>query len=301
MTGAPPPDEPPTLTADEPPTLTADDIGVAAVTESPLSAEQAWRVAALLDRDDEPSSLAEGDALPLLWHWAFFAPVVPTTRLGADGHPRLAEGGPTSGLPRRMWAGGRVTMDGALVVGRPATRRSEVVSAERKTGRSGDLLVVTARHRIEQDGRVLLTEEQDLVYRAHPAPAPGATVAEAPAGEVRPDAPDGGWADTYVAGPLTLFRYSAATWNSHRIHYDRPYAMTEEGYPGLVVHGPLTATLLVESARRRGVAGRSFSFRAAAPLFAEIPFTLVGRPDGEGTELTAVRNDGTVAMTARLD
>ena len=281
--------------------LRAEDIGAAAISTSTIPAEQARRVAAVLDG---PGDLTDGDTLPLLWHWAFFTPAVPTGGLGSDGHPALSADGPTAGLPRRMWAGGRITSEGGLVIGRPATRYSEVVSAVPKSGRSGRLLVVTARHRIEQDSRVVISEEQDLVYRTHPTePAEGMEAAgpeAAPAGDHRPPAPDGGWADPYVAGPVTLFRYSAVTFNSHRIHYDQPYARAQEGYPGLVVHGPLTATLLAESAMRRGATGRSFEFRASAPLFAGIAFTLVGRPAEAGTELSAVRNDGAVAMTAQL-
>jgi 3-methylfumaryl-CoA hydratase len=141
----------------------------------------------------------------------------------------------------------------------------------------------------------VLTEEQDLVYLAK-SEAPTAE----PTGDERPPAPAGGWADEVRVDPATLFRFSAVTFNSHRIHYDLPYSMTEEGYPALVVHGPLTALLLAESARRRGRAGSTFSFRAASPLFATSPFTLVGIPDDDGVELQAVRNDGAVSMTARL-
>ncbi len=281
--------------------LTANDIGVAATTMSEVSAEHAWRVASVLDADDD---LTDGRPLPLLWHWAFFTPPVPTAELGLDGHPSLPGDGPTAGLPRRMWAGGRIRTEAPLLVGRPAIRRSEVVSAERKSGRSGDLLVVTARHRVEQDGRTVLTEEQDLIYRQPPStPMPMPVPDPSMGADERGSAAAGGWSERFVADPVTLFRYSAVTFNSHRIHYDPAYAIEEEGYPGLVVHGPLTATLLAESARRRGrsaMAPASFEFRAAAPLFGGVPFTLIGRPDGTGVGLTAVRNDSTVAMTARL-
>lgn len=272
--------------------LSADDVGVAPVTTSELSAEHARRVAAVLGTDDD---LTDGSPLPLLWHWAFFAPAVPTAGLGPDGHPRMSPGGPTADLPRRMWAGGRVRAHEALLVGTPATRRSRVAQAERKSGRSGDLLVVTVEHQIEQVDRVVITEEQDLVYRS----ASGAPV-DAPTGDQQPDVPAGGWSDRVTMDPVTLFRFSAITFNSHRIHYDLPYATAEEGYPALVVHGPLTAMLLAGSSRRRDRPGASFEFRASAPVFAGIPFSLVGQPDDEWIELRAVRNDGAVAMTARL-
>ena len=273
--------------------LTAEDIGAAAVATAEISAEHAGKVAAVLDADDD---LSAGAQLPLLWHWAFFTPVAPTAGLGHDGHPRLPVQGPTADLPRRMWAGGRVQMHFPLVVGGTATRRSRVVSAERKSGRSGDLLVVTAAHEIFQDGRVAITEEQDLIYRT----ASGSPI-EAPVGAHRPETPGGGWNDEVTVGAVTLFRFSSVTFNSHRIHYDLPYATVEEGYPGLVVHGPLTAILLAESARRRNRPGSSYSFRASAPLFADTPFTLLGQPDeGAGVSLQAVRNDGATAMTATL-
>jgi 3-methylfumaryl-CoA hydratase len=274
--------------------LNADDIGVAATTASEMSVEHAHRVAAVLDAEVE---LVPGSPLPLLWHWAFFAPAVPTSRLGDDGHPSLPTDGPTADLPRRMWAGGRLQSHAPLLLGEPAVRRSRVVGAERKSGRSGDLLVVTAAHEVAQGDRIVLTEEQDLIYRAAAAPAR----IEAPEGDVRPDVPDAGWRDDVAIGPAQLFRYSAVTFNSHRIHYDGSYATQVEGYPGLVVHGPLTATLLAESARRRGRSAGSFSFRASAPLFGGLRFSLMGTPDGDGgTELRAVRNDGAVSMTARL-
>ncbi|MGQ0433290.1 MAG: acyl-CoA dehydrogenase [Microthrixaceae bacterium] len=272
--------------------LSADDVGVAAITTSELSAEHARRVAAVLDADDD---LTDGSPLPLLWHWAFFALAVSTAGLGPDGHPRMSPGGHTADLPRRMWVGGRVSARTALVVGTSATRRSRVVRAERKSGRSGDLLVVTVEHQIEQGDQIVVSEEQDLVYRG----ASGTPV-DAPTGDHQPDVRAGGWSDGVTMDPVTLFRFSAITFNSHRIHYDLPYATAQEAYPALVVHGPLTAILLADSSRRRGRPGASFEFRASAPLFAGIPFSLVGQPDDEGTELRAERNDGTVAMTARL-
>ena len=267
--------------------LTAEDIGAAAARYCEMSAEHAQKVAAVLDADDE---LSNESALPLLWHWAFFTPAVPTAALGPDGHPPLPADGPTADLPRRMWAGGRVQQHAPLILGQPATRRSSITSAERKSGRSGDLLVVTARHEIEQSGHVVLTEEQDLIYRSVSALA-----VESPVGDERPQAPESGWADRVNADSVLLFRYSAVTFNSHRIHYDEHFVTADEGYPGLLVHGPLTATLLAESARRRGLAGTSFSYRASAPLFAGTPFTLIGDHADSGVSIKAIRNDGTVA------
>lgn len=271
--------------------LTTEDVGVAAVTSTELSVEHGRRLAAVLD---EGIDIKDGTELPLLWHWVYFAPPVATSDLGHDGHPRMAPGGPTADLPRRMWAGGNVRQHAPLVFGRPATRRSRVAKADRKSGKSGDLLVVTVEHEIEQDGRVAIVEAQNLVYLA----ASSAQVpAPVPSGEV-PAAPDGGWADVVTMDPVRLFRFSALTFNSHRIHYDLPYATGEEGYPGLVVHGPLTAILLSGSARQRLGVGAGFEFRATAPLFAGAPFTLVGTPGEGSVALEAVRVDGTTSMTA---
>lgn len=267
------------------------DVGFPTPVSDMLSAEHARRIAVALDRDDDVDA---GCALPLLWHWAFFTPTAPTATLGSDGHPTMEKAWPTVDLPRRMWAGGRIHTHGDLVIGQRATRRSRLLRSERKTGRTGELLVVTVVHEIDQSDRLVLTEEQDLVYRGRT----GALVTPE-VGEHVP-VPIGGWCDDVMMSSVTLFRYSAVTFNGHRIHYDHPYATSAEGYPGLVVQGPLTATVLAGSAIRRDRTGATFEFRATAPLFAETRFTLVGEPNGDATELRAIRNDGVVAMTARL-
>ncbi len=272
--------------------LEPTDFGIPEVTELPLHTDHARKVAAVLD---SPSDLQDGDPLPVLWHWAFGTPTTPTRALGPDGHPEIPPGGPTEGLPRRMWAGGRVQVLGTLRLGTRPTRTSSILRADRKQARSGDLLVVTVEHRLTYDRRTLLIEEQDLVYRAQGAPIP------APAGTHREYAPENGWAENLVRTPVDLFRFSAITFNSHRIHYDPAYATEVEGYPALVVHGPLSAMTLAESVRAHtGRELTSFSFRATAPLFVNVPFTLVGAPsDGEGElALKMVRNDGQTAMTA---
>jgi hydroxyacyl-ACP dehydratase HTD2-like protein with hotdog domain len=268
------------------------DVGAAPVTTSDLSPFHAQRVAAALDAGED---LAAGDPLPFLWHWAFFAPARPTSSLGPDGHPLLPEGGPTAGLSRRMWVGGLVRQHRPLVLGAPAVRQSTVTGVEQKGGGSGELLVVTLEHEIHQGATLAISERQDLIYRpAATTPVP------APAGDESVEVSEAGWSEPRTIGPVTLFRFSAVTFNSHRIHYDEPYARQEEGYPALVVHGPLTAVLLAGSARAHGADGTNFEYRATAPLFAAFPFSVVGEPDATGTDLRAVRNDGTVAMRARL-
>jgi 3-methylfumaryl-CoA hydratase len=192
-----------------------------------------------------------------------------------------------------MWAGGHVATRLPLIIGTPALRRTSVLAAERKTGRSGELLVVRFGHTYLQHRRTTIVERQDVVYMA-----PGPPVPE-PVGDHAEPAPPGGWADRISPGPVTLFRFSAVTFNAHRIHYDAGYARTVEGYPGLVVHGPLTAMLLAGSVpRHTGREPEEFSFRAVAPLFADLPCTLTGAPKGPELELTAVRNDGRTAMRA---
>jgi 3-methylfumaryl-CoA hydratase len=263
------------------------DLGMADTTVSVLPIEHAQRLAAFLDSDQ---LVRPGDALPILWHWVFFTPTTKSSEIGSDGHARLPTAGPTAGLPKRMWAGGRVTVSGPLRTDIDAVRRTRVSTAVRKPGRSGDLLVVTLEHEIEQDGRVVVTEQQDLIYRA------GGSIVAAPVPGEMPGAPAGGWAEDYIMDPVRLFRFSALTFNSHRIHFDSGYAAEEEGYPGLVVHGPLTALLLADAGRRHGGPIRSFSFRATAPHFANAPFRLLGTHAGAKAELQAIRCDGTVAM-----
>ncbi|WP_114966513.1 FAS1-like dehydratase domain-containing protein [Alkalilacustris brevis] len=195
-------------------------------------------------------------------HQVYFWTPAPAEALGTDGHPRVGGAGviPDMGLPRRMWAGGRLEFHAPLLPGQPAEKHSQLVAAREKTGRSGRLGLVTLRHEIRQAGTLCVTEEQDLVYRepAHPdAPAP-----------VPPKAPENAEETREVAFTSTmLFRYSALTFNGHRIHYDADYARKAEGYAGLVVHGPLLAQLLILMAEEALGGLRRFSFRATAPLF----------------------------------
>jgi 3-methylfumaryl-CoA hydratase len=238
--------------------------------------------------------------LPLLWHWVYLLDRPPQAVLGRDGHP--ARGGmpapPGPGL-RRMFAGGRVSRPGPLRTGAQATRRTWQASAARKQGRSGPLHFVTVRTEISQGGQVVLTEEQDLVYR-EPAPAPSAPApsapepaAPAPAAPASPPAGDRDW--PVEVNPVLLFRFSALTYNAHRIHYDRDYARGE-GYPDLVVHGPLQALLMAELARP-GLPDRcEYSYRLVAPLFDGQGLVVAAAADGDAVRV-AVR-DATGRTTA---
>ena len=188
--------------------------------------------------------LEHGAGLPLLWHWVYLLDRPAQADLGQDGHPA---GGPIASCPgrRRMWAGGRVRASGPLRCGEPATKRTRLQSVQEKQGRSGPLTFIVVEHQILQRGRVVIDERQDIVYldaasRAGQPPAPSG------AGRVLPPA-DSEWA--IEVSPTLLFRFSALTYNAHRIHYDRDYAREVEGYPGLLTHGPLQALAMAEAAR----------------------------------------------------
>jgi 3-methylfumaryl-CoA hydratase len=256
-----------------------------------LSVEPLQRLAATLDYHDP--ELTTPIEVPPLWHWVYFLPHHATAELGPDGH--AARGGflPPVPLPRRMWAGGRITFHRPLAVGESAERVSTVTSVEAKQGRSGALVFVTLRHAISSAGELALVEEQDLVYReVTPGVAALAVPAAAPTDETH--------CERRVADDPLLFRYSALTFNSHRIHYDRRYVTEVEGYPGLIVHGPLIATLLVHQVRvaRPGVRLASFEFRAERPIFDGTPFDLCARNEGECVALWARDASGAVAMRA---
>ena len=247
-----------------------------------------------LDRNDPPQP---GEPLPPCWHWLNFSPSARQSELGLDGHP--ARGGflPPVPLPRRMWAAGRLAYHQPIRVGETITRVSEVSDVTYKEGKTGRLVFVLVKHEISCGGGLAVSEEQDLVYRD--PPNPGATPPSQPAPS------DHDWSRTIRPDPVMLFRYSALTFNGHRIHYDRPYATEEEGYPGLVVQGPLTATLLLELVRRERPESpvARCTFRGVRPLFDTAPFTTVGAlsPDGLGAKLWAADGDGALAMSASVE
>lgn len=252
-------------------------------------------LAATLDRQD--ADPAAGSALPPLWHWLYFLPRAPQHEIGADGHPRLGGFLPPVPLPRRMWAGSRLQWHAPVRVEDALQRTTRIASVTHKAGRTGDLMFVVLRHEIASAGVLAITEEQDLVYRA--PPQPGDPV---PPPQRAPET--AAWSREIVPDPVLLFRYSALTFNGHRIHYDRPYATEVEGYPGLVVHGPLLATLLVDLARRERPDARvtAFSFKAVRPTFDLHPFRVCGQPsaDGSGAKLWVQDREGWLAMQADI-
>jgi 3-methylfumaryl-CoA hydratase len=228
----------------------------------------------------DPEPLAAGADLPLLHHWLYFWNVQPPAGLGIDGHP--AKGGflPDVPLPRRMWAGGRLRFHAPLILGEAVSRQSTIRKVETKSGRSGDLVFVTVEHQLTGSRGLAITEEQDIVYR-EPAPAAAGPVAR---DEAAP--PTAAWRRAIDPTPVLLFRYSALTMNSHRIHYDRPYALDEEDYPALVVQGPLQATLLADLAvRNLGGPLATFDFRGMAPAFDGMMLHACGEAADSGASL----------------
>jgi 3-methylfumaryl-CoA hydratase len=254
-----------------------------------ISPDWCMRMQHSLDRTEE---LSVGDPLPPLWHFTLHLGSVPLSGLGRDGHPKRGGFLPPVALPRRMWAGGHCTFHGDILIGDTVTKTSTIDDVVMKTGRTGDLCFVTVRHELAAGGEARIVEEQDLVYREHPT-------ADAPKPEPKPAPLEADWERTIEPSSVMLFRYSALTFNGHRIHYDRDYARDVEGYAGLVFHGPLTATLLADLALAEG--GRplaTFSFRAMAPLFDTEPFTIAGSPTEDGAEFWARTPTGGLAMRA---
>lgn len=254
-----------------------------------VSVWPALALAAALDLDLVP---AVGDALAPVWHWLYFLPTYKASELGYDGHARLGGFLPPIPLPRRMWAGGRLVFERALRIGENATRDSRIDDISFKTGRSGSLAFVLVRHTIRGDQGARIIEEHDIVYRAAPvegAPPPQPQTAPAQSQWSREIEPD----------PVLLFRYSALTFNGHRIHYDREFCQ-QEGYPGLVVHGPLIATLLLDLLRRNAPDNPvgAFAFKAVSPLFDIDRFSLHGRVDDVHARLWALNHRGELAMQA---
>ncbi len=252
------------------------------ITAAPLAA-----LSALLDRDDPPPQ--PGDAAPPLAHWLYFLPLDRQSQLGPDGHALRGGFLPPVALPRRMWAGSRLAFARPLRVGSEVTRVSTITNVAVKEGRSGTLVFVTVRHELSDARGPVLSDEHDIVYRGEsagggaPLPAPRG---EAWCREIRPD-------------PVLLFRYSAVTFNGHRIHYDRPYVTRVEGYPGLVVHGPLIATLLVDLLRRNrpDTVLKSYRFRALRPLFDTAPFSVCGLAEEAGSRARLWSRDAEGAIT----
>lgn len=269
-------------------------IGKTEVRRDVIAPFPANALAATLNRDDPVYEV--GSDLPPLWHWLHFLQIFKLNEAGYDGHPALGGFLPPVPLPRRMWAGSRLRFLTLLKVGEAVTKTSTVVRVDHKAGRSGDLVFVTVRH-VYGDARI--EEEHDIVYRDAPAPDAPAPDMPAVVPVAAPDASD--FAREVVPDPVLLFRYSALTFNGHRIHYDQPFCTGTEGYPGLVVHGPLLATLLLDLLRRQlpDAVVTDFTFRAMVPVFDTAPFSVHGAAFEGGYRLWVRRADGALAMDAR--
>lgn len=250
--------------------------------------------AAMMDLDQGP--MVPGNPLPPLWHWFYFLPLAQRSQIDVDGHPKRGGFFPPVTLPRRMFAGARTTFIKPLTIGEPAVREGEILNVTEKSGKAGQLVFVTVRYRHIQGGEARIEEEQDIVYKEPGSPIPAPAVLDS-----LPEVP-GAWVQDVRPDTVLLFRFSALTFNAHRIHYDRPYALQEEGYPGLVVHGPLTAMMLAWMTQEKS--GRpiaKFTFQGRAPLFDRFPFRLIGRPQGDTVALEAHGPDDKITMVASAE
>ena len=253
----------------------------------------AWPIAALSAAlDYEAAEPAPGDAVPPGWHWLYFLEAARAGELGDDGHPRRGGFLPPVSLPRRMWAGGRIEFRRPLRIGDRARRDSTILKVERKAGRSGELVFVTVRHEVTANGSVAVSEEHDIVYREAAQPGENPVAG-------KPAPAKAAWQHALTADPVLLFRYSALPFNGHRIHYDLDYVRREEHYPGLIVHGPLQTTLLLELCRHHAPRPvRRLTYRALHPIFHTERFTVNGNPaaDGATAELWTASAAGHIAM-----
>jgi 3-methylfumaryl-CoA hydratase len=270
-------------------------IGVKAVTEDVISATQMHRLTITLNRRDPIPKI--GDPVPWGWHSIFFPRLMPTNKLSKDGMAAEFEDSPDSPLPRRMYAGNDLKFHEPLRIGDAAKKEIFVKSVTPKEGRSGKMIFVTYGINITGPRGLVMEDNQNIVFREEP-PA-GEKSAPPPGEPAKTDAP---WKRTLTVDEVMLFRFSAATWNPHRIHYDRDYVTKVEGYPDLIVHGPFTAVLLLELVREhmgdKAIEMSGFSMRAKAPLYANRPMTLLGEPaaDGKSCKLWAADDKGVLAM-----
>lgn len=272
-----------------------DWVGREQVQEERCDAWPMRGLAALLDHEAVPG---QGDEIAPLAHWLLFAPSVPQSRIGSDGHPQRGGFLPPIAQPRRMWAGSDIQFMGPIRIGDRVVKTSRIASIEEKVGRTGTLVFVVVENRYETDNGPALSEAQTLVYREAPPPGELPPRAQAAPSEAE-------WSVDIDPDPVLLFRYSAVTFNAHRIHYDAPYANEIEHYSRPVVHGQLIATLMLNglSARRQDRPLQRFSFRAQRPLLCDTPFAVEGaRPGDDGAvALWSRTRDGDLTMSATAE
>jgi len=267
-------------------------IGKQSSTRALVTAYQADALTATLDRDDPPYK--EGDVIPPGWHLFYIREVVKLRDTAEDGHPKRGDFLPPIDLPRRMWAGTRATYHKPIHVGENISNVTTIESVTPKVGKTGQLVFLKLKNEISGEDGLATTELQDVVYREEAQPGVAAPEPPPPPGEAV-------WKRTIHPSSVLLFRYSALTMNSHRIHYDRTYVTEVEKYPGLLVHGPLTFTLLLDLFRRENTDKtlKSFSVRAVSPIYDTHDFVVEGSPDGENAAtLWALNHEGRLAMSA---
>ncbi len=244
---------------------------------------------------NRPPKLKEGDNLPPLWHWVYFLEAKPESDLGRDAHPKKGDFLPPIQLPRRMWAGGRFTFYNDLVIGEKAKKITTIKKIVEKEGSAGPLCFITLEHKIYSKDEISIIEEQDLVYLQDQQGSKSLPLAQN-------NVEKADFSQEIHPSAILLFRYSALTFNGHRIHYDLDYAKNVEGYDGLVFHGPLTATLLLDLAlKERKQPIKKYSFRGIAPLSNLDCFWIEGKSEDNAAILWARRKDGVVAMKAKAD
>ncbi|WOH83170.1 MaoC family dehydratase N-terminal domain-containing protein [Bradyrhizobium sp. BEA-2-5] len=233
----------------------------------------------------------KGDAAPFTVHWCLAQPVFPMSMLGPDGHPTRGGFLPPVPLPRRMWAGGEIEFLDSLRIGDEAKRTSKIVDVTVKSGSTGTLCFVSVDHEVTTPRGLAVRERQDIVYREMTSSAPASTKAP-------PPPPKAQHRETHVSDPVLLFRYSALTFNGHRIHYDRDYVTKVEGYPGLIFHGPLQAALIIEMAAKLhgGKAPKKFTYRGLQPLFEGSEFSVNANETADGMELWTANAEGQPTM-----
>ena len=271
-----------------------------------ISAVPLRQMAALMNDAQRMRDPMHPAPLPAGWHWLYFNPVELQSKLGTDGHPQRGDFLPPVQLPRRMWAGNRMRWQRDFVAGMQVDKVSEILKVSEKSGRSGQMVFVTVGHRYSDPDGLILEEEHDIVYRDWATPAETEALRQL-AEQVRAGSHaferQGQTVLPWKADPVMLFRFSVATFNGHRIHYDVDYCRDVEGYPGLVVHGPLLATLLLHLVQSQIAPGRAlatFEFRALKPTFDLSGFHLHGSPDGEGFAVWTTNNIGQVGVDGRV-
>lgn len=261
-----------------------------------LHASHLAGLSALLDGDGHAPGV--GTPLPPTAHWLFFQPRAPQSEIGADGHPKRGGFMPAIKLPRRMWAGSRLDYIRPLLVGQEVTRTSSILDINEKQSAAGALIFVTLKHAYDGPDGLALVEEQDIVYRDDPAP-------NSPAPKPKPAPEEFDWDASAQPDEVMLFRYSALTFNSHRIHYDFDYATTVEGYSGLIVHGPLTATLLIENFRKKtpDAVLKNYHYRAVSPLICGDRITFAGAAlnDANSADVWAKNSNGNLSMSGKVN